>query len=303
MKKDLLKGFGLNAIKEIAVQIYDISRTQSLGESLNIKGSSGDITKFADDFSEKIIKEIIEKYILDKPQIKIILISEETGLVEFGNLNSKDGFFIILDPLDGSNNIRAWRTPAPSIGIGIAMGSLERLEKFDNFEAIEVTMAMDIFNQRVYTTAINEPSRVENFGTINTSPVRKIGDAIIGCSFYHQGPDFDKFWEDQKEIMRSIKSVRRLGSLILDFCKVASGEYDAYVTLLGRTGFYDLASVKMLIENAGGVVEIISGKTEFCIIKRIIETRDSTLLEKYRYRVLVSANNEIHKQIKMNIKT
>ncbi len=38
----------------------------------------------------------------------------------------------MLDPLDGSNNIRAWRTPSPYVGIGLAMGSLQRLGKYDD---------------------------------------------------------------------------------------------------------------------------------------------------------------------------
>lgn len=228
---------------------------------------------------------------------KIVLISEESGIIEIGNADLDEGYFIILDPIDGSNNMRPWRTPSPFIAISLAVGNLKNLKNRDNFDSIEAGFVGDIFNGHLFYAIRGQGSFVDGFGKIESSPETDIKKSIIGADFDLQDDEFDDLALRMRKILLNKKCQRRLGSSILDFMKVSCGEYDSFFSLGGRMKFYDLAAAKLIIEESGGVFDLIDSKIDYCIIKEIIKTRKNNLLKDVRFKVVVSGNKIIHEKL------
>lgn len=292
----------LEIIKKNIVIIGDAiiaeSKKRPLGEELGSMGASGQKTKVGDDFAEVIIKQMVTNVVEQGYVENAVLISEETGLVVAGDRFAKEGVFFVVDPIDGSNNLRSWKSPAPCVSISIAAGHLDSVQNGNDFSSIEVGVVYDVFNHRLYTSIKGEPSLVVDFGEIATSPETHIKDTIIGFDLDRQGEDFLKLYELQRKVLTECKCCRRLGSSILDFMKVASGEYDAFLSLGGRMGFYDIAAAKMIVENAGGIFETISETAPANVIQQIIEKNDISLLESSRYRVVTAGNKTLFQIIK-----
>lgn len=282
--------FGIDLVNNISAGIIKLSLEKPLGTEIGSIGASGDSTKLADDYSEQIVKESIKNFVSKNEGIKIILISEETGLVIEGV--GDEGFFMILDPLDGSNNLRKWKTPSPNVGISLGLGKLSNLNERDNFDCVDIGIVKDIFNNRLSTVIRGEGSRVEGFGEITTSQESNIEDLILGFDLDVKADKYDALYSDIKHLMRSKKCFRRLGSSVMDIYKVACGEYDGFISIGGRLGFYDLAAVKLLVEEAGGELSILN-PTEDCIIKKIIATKDNSIIKDTKYKLIASGNKVI----------
>lgn len=83
--------------------------------------------------------------------------------------------------------------------------------------------------------------------------------------------------------------------------KVACGEYDAFVSLGWRMKFYDLAAAKLIVEKAWWIFEYTTADASICLIKKIIETKDISLLKSVTYKVIASWNKGIHTKIKESL--
>lgn len=302
MKKDDVFQLGEKIVNEVANEIVRLSKKQPLGKEVGSIGAGGDLTKVADDISEKITAKIISSFIKKKSGIKIVLISEENGITEFGKNDGSDGVFMIMDPLDGSNNLRDWKTPCPFVTISLAIGDLKNLEKKDDFDSIDIGFVRDIFNNRLYFAKTGQGSFVDNFGEIESSPEIDIKKSIIGVDFDLQSIEYDRMYSNLHELMKIKKCQRRLGSSIFDFLKVASGEYDANISLGSRMKLHDIAAVQLIIKESGGLFEVINDKADYFLIKKLIETKRESLIGSVRYKIIASGNEVIHKQIKKYIR-
>lgn len=295
---DIMFDFGITVVNKVATGVVELSSDRSLGEEVGTTGAGGDLTKIGDDLSERIVKELINGFLEANDDYQIILIAEETGLLTFGDSNAKNGFFIILDPLDGSNNLRPWKTPSPFVSISLAMGSLETLETNDNFAAIEIGIVRDIFNNRTYFAKKGQGAFVEDFGKIHASPLTDISESIIGIDFDKQKQEFDELYKRLEGVMRIKKNQRRLGSSILDMAKVACGEYDAYFSIGNRMKIHDVAAIQLIVNEAKGVFELLEYAPKECLIKQIINSKDNSLIETNRFKIHTSGNMTLHKQLR-----
>lgn len=283
-------------VNQASDEIIEVSKTQALGAEIGEIGASGHSTKLADMKAEEIVKNIIKRLSIEITDYRLILITEETGLLYFGNTNLSNSILFVLDPLDGSNNLKAWRTPAPFVSISLAAGFIENENNIDDFESIQIGVVRDIFNKRLYFASRGDGAFVEEFGEIKVSPEEDVLKSVIGVDIDVQVDKFDRLSSQLIPLLRNIKCQRRLGSSILDFCKVASGEYDAFVSLAGRMGYYDIAAAKLIIEEAGGIFNITS-TPEFELLESLFETNDSTLLEKAKYSVIASGTIKLNNGI------
>lgn len=286
---------GLEIVKVIAKGIQDVAKSEILGQEIGSQGASGDLTKFADDYSEKIVGRYAKQWSQTTRQ-RCFVISEETGLLKLGE-EFESGIFLVLDPLDGSNNLRPWKTPAPHVGIGLAIGRLENLEVHDNFDTVDIGIAMDIFNNRIYYSIKGESSQILDYGRILGSQLKDMSKMVVGIDLDSQTEKYDYLYTKVQRLLREKKCQRRIGSSILDFAKVACGEYDAFISLGGRMGFYDLAAVKLIVEGGGGTFEIFNGMPETCIIKDIINSGNIQLLEHIKFNLVASGNDQIHRKV------
>lgn len=300
---DIMFDFGIKVVNEVATGVVELSSDRPLGEEIGTVGAGGDLTKIGDDLSERIVKELINEFLETNNGYQIILIAEEMGLLKFGDANAKDGFFIILDPLDGSNNLRPWKTPSPFVSISLAMGSLETLEVNDNFAAIEVGIVRDIFNNRTYYAKKGDGAYVKGFGEINASPLTDVSESIVGIDFDKQQGEYDELYKKLEDVMKVKKNQRRLGSSILDMAKVACGEYDAYFSVANRMKIHDVAAIQLIINEADGVFELLEYAPKECLIKQIINSGDNSLIEANRFNIHTSGNVTLHKQFRKVLKS
>jgi myo-inositol-1(or 4)-monophosphatase len=297
MKRTLMHTLGKKIADNVSKAIIDWSLSRPLGIETGTTGASGDLTKEADAYAEEIVFKTITDF-LEGTRYKVVLIAEETGVVTFGKPYSEEGWFIVLDPIDGSNNLRPWKTPSPFVSTSIALGDLKNLRDRDNFDSIDIGFVKDIFNNRLYQATRGEGASVEGFGRISTSSENEVYKAILGVDLDMQKGTYESVYSVLKDLMNKKRCQRRLGSSILDFMKVACGEYDSFASMGGRLGFYDLAAAKLIAEEAGGIFEILSSQPEYCIIKRIIETNDPGLLKAIKYKAIASGNRTIHERIR-----
>ncbi len=298
MQQNQLYDLGLKLVSEVASNVISLAQTRELGDEIGTTGAGGDQTKYADQMAEDVVKSFLSSYQTKIGSKKIVLIAEETGITTFGDDNLEEGCFIILDTMDGSNNLRPWRTPSPSVSVSVALGSLETLKTHDNFDAIEVGIVRDVFNHRTYIAQKGQSSQVLEYGEIAPSPINQVNEAIVGIDFDVQGEKFDSLYQQLGDLLKQCKCQRRIGSSILDFMKVASGEYDAFVTLAGRMKIYDVAAAQLIIYNSSGVCEFTNDKLDFCLIKELINTKNNQLLNKYKFKAIAGGNQQLVNELK-----
>lgn len=290
--------FASSIVESIANEIRRLSKQTCLGHDTGQYGAGGDKIKFGDICSTQILEICLNEYLSQYPNNKVVVIAEESGIQILGNPDSKQGVFLIIDPLDGSNNLRNWRTPNPAVSVSVAIGYLEKVGEKVGFDLIEAGAVVDIFGNLLYTASRGEKAYEKNFGVLTPSPLTDIKDSIVGIDLDMQGRRYDSLFFHVDMLLRHTRCQRRLGSSILDFIKVASGEYDAFVSMGGRMKIYDIAAAKLIVEEAGGVFEIVDGLTNTCPINELICTQDNALLTKFRYRIVASGNPKLHTEIK-----
>lgn len=71
------------------------------------------------------------------------------------------------------------------------------------------------------------------------------------------------------------------------------------ITISGRIKIYDIAAIKLIIEEAGGVFEEnLVGDAREDFLKEILETKDPKCLEDCKFKVITSGNQDLHDKIK-----
>lgn len=163
-------------------------------------------------------------------------------------------------------------------------------------------MVKDIFNNRLYYAEKGKGAYVEDFGKIKSSPETDVKKSIVSVDLDLESDEYKKMYLNLKELLENRRYRRRLGSSILDFMKVACGEYDAFVTVAGRMKLYDLTAARLIIEEAGGVFEFVSEKLSYCVIKKLISTKDKSLLKTVKFKVIASGNQKLQDNIKNYLK-
>lgn len=287
----------INIVNEVSNYIQEnyFTAQAKFFKQYNYTNVSGDLQKGIDDLvNEKIINLIKDS------TLPVIIISEETGII---SLDDSPRYFLVLDPIDGSNNVQPWFTPHPQLTISMALGLVENLKNLD-IEAIEISVTKEIFSNNIYYSVKNQGAyfinhrlkhqlQVSNSKNISQSPV--------------VGLDLDKKKDFEDGLAKLISQkiiVRRLGSSILDLCQVAAGQYDAYLSIGSRLKLTDVCQPYALVSMAGGSIEVTPyfKGTDFkgnflweCI-------NDSDLLGKIRFNVVAAGTRQLLQEIKEIIK-
>ncbi|MBW2977869.1 hypothetical protein KY331_03415 [Candidatus Woesearchaeota archaeon] len=292
------------------------AREGTLGKALGRKGETGDRMKSGDEIADEVIADILPGY-LEQGIGPAFVYSEEKGVYVLGE--GGRGFFVIVDPLDGSNNLRKG-VLYPFISISVALGNMSDVHGNDTFSAIRVGVVRDIFNHRTYSATRDtgfayvddalEPdfrelrTYDEDPSRIRVETATELEEAVLGVDL---DKDKDENPEEMKErldklseLMKDKLCQRRLGSSILDFCKVAAGEYDAFISIGGRMKLHDLAAAKLIVEEAGGIFDV-SGGYPGNLVEHIFKNDPADAnkaLKESRYKVIAAANPVIYGKIK-----
>lgn len=121
-------------------------------------------------------------------------------------------------------------------------------------------------NGVITTGVILDPMRRELWAasrggmvTLNERPIRvsnrkNLSDAIVSVGVSKTEAAIEKGLPVLGEMMRSARKTRMLGSAALDMAYVATGRLDAYIE--SQISLWDIAAGMLLVEMAGGVVEL-----------------------------------------------
>ncbi|QNB46071.1 hypothetical protein BR63_06930 [Thermanaerosceptrum fracticalcis] len=250
---------------------------------------------------DEIINRTVLNFVHERKEVfPVILVSEETGVDVIGD---NPRHFMLVDPIDGSNNVRPWLTPSPVLSVSIAFGKLADLEITGNHRALEFTMQKEIFADKWYYSS-DDCSYYQSEGEelkLRTSPLTKLyKKAVIGIDLDVQSSTPI----NQLNLLTSELVLRRAGSSILDLCQVASGQYDAYVSLGRRLKVTDVCQPFHLVQCAGGDFQMkvyLNGQTNTGLhdtfLYDIIKTREVSLLNKLKFNVIAAGTPELGREL------
>jgi len=201
-----------------------------LGSSIGV-GAGGDVTKFIDKLAEDVALDILKK-----SKLKINLLSEEVGFVDFGG-----NYTFVLDPVDGTRNAyRGIPFYAVSLAIGkskmsdIEYGIVKNIPTGDAFIA-EKRNGTFFNKKRICVPEVPHKQLLSSLALGNNSD--KLTLALA-----------------QKD------KVRSLGSASLEMCMVAIGALDFYVVGKQYIRIIDIAASTLILREAGGFVKDIYGQ-------------------------------------------
>lgn len=155
------------------------------------------------------------------------VVSEERGVIGSGRDT------VVMDPLDGTGNavrgVPFYSFSAACVG------------------SAEAAAVVDLVRDDVFTY-VDGSSRL-NGREISVSDADDLSDATI--SLYTYGT------RRGEEISYRVRRTRTLGSAALELCYVATGALDGMASLRGGLSSTDYAAGRLIVEGAGGVVEVV----------------------------------------------
>jgi myo-inositol-1(or 4)-monophosphatase len=151
----------------------------------------------------------------------------------------------VVDPLDGTTNylfgIPAWSVSVaaewygrPVVGVVI---DPERAEEWHAVAGLGATLG-------------GWPCRVAEGRS-------HLGTALVGTGFSYQPERRQAAAHVLAGVIGEVRDIRRFGSAALDLCWVAGGRFDAFYEWGLKP--WDLAAGRLIVEEAGGVVELGAG--------------------------------------------
>ncbi|MBI2443951.1 MAG: hypothetical protein HYV42_01780 [Candidatus Magasanikbacteria bacterium] len=250
MDSSLLLKIGRDIASEAAQAIQ--SSAVQLGRYTGIIGKSGDRTKRGDWLVEEALRQIVPRVLQQSRCPGAVIICEETGYWTVGDPAASEAIFLIIDPVDGSNNLRPHPTPRPFVAFSIALGLLAAARQPGNFAAVSAGVIRDIFHDEEYYASRGGGAWL-NGARLHSSPVTELAEAFIGMSLDRSGERLQTMLQaGLLDLLLQTSRQRRLGLSTLDLCRVASGDYDAQVSLSGDAKVHDLAAARLIVEEAGG---------------------------------------------------
>ena len=237
---------------------------------------------------------------------------EESGIREFNSNTKKKverSIFIILDPVDGSNNMRPWRTPRAFVGCSLALGRTSYLKQDPTISAVEVGWVRDIFYELDYYAVRGQGSFFKSRDLkrpvkLITGKMKILSDSIIAVSLDKSLEKFDKINAKLESVLRNKKCQRRLGSTVLDLSKVACGEFDAFISVSGNIKIHDIAAMKLIIEEAGGSFWFhqVRGLENKNYLRELILERKDNFIKDVGFEVIATGTKSLLKDIQKFLK-
>lgn len=196
----------------------------------------GDISVFIDKKAQEIVIESIIKQ-----SIKCMLLSEESGFLDFG----KQYPLFIVDPIDGSLNAKRG---VPYCAFSIAVANSNQSDSIFEAYVINLATADEFFASK------NEGAY------INNDIIKKIylKDEIAAIEGIKRQTNFD----DLKNIYKNFYRIRSMGSVALDLCYLSLGSIDAFFHIQ-QSRIIDYAAGKLILEETGGSLFEFSSKKPY----------------------------------------
>jgi myo-inositol-1(or 4)-monophosphatase len=194
------------------------------------RGEGGDMTLAIDRAAEDAVLGEIEAL-----GAGVTAVSEERGLMEIGGGGP---VMVVIDPIDGSLNAKRGLSPY-SLSLAVAGGPTMADVRFGYVADLSgsaeywAERGAGAFRDGVQLTLPAE-AELEILGVESARPeaVAAVGDALVATG---------------------ARRLRMIGSIAVSLCQVASGSFDALVTLRNSRSV-DAAAGQLIVREAGGVV-------------------------------------------------
>ena len=277
MDRDDIKFWGTisNRIMEEANEVVKPLVGNPKSDKIVKMGADGTPTKFIDLVAEEKVIEILEE-----SKRPVTLISEEIGEFKIGKGPSEAVF--VVDPLDGTRNAIK-NIPAYGISIAVAdpMGASKLVKDPSKLIISDVEMGF----VKNFATGDIYSAKKGNGAFLNGIPIKPsqktdVSGSSIGAYIYRaEMSKIDK-------LLKTVRSMRILGSVAIELCYVADGTYDAFLDIRGNLRIVDISAAKLIIEESKGIVT-----DENC------QSLESGLNVLDRTSIVASCNKSIHREI------
>ena len=150
----------------------------------------------------------------------------------------KDGIVWVVDPIDGTTNFING-IPQVAVSIGVLKDGERKLG-----------VAYDVCRDELFTAQRGKGARL-NGEPIQTSKKERLDSSVIATGFpYEREEELEYLTELMKSFLRNFRSMRALGSAVLDQCWLACGRVDVFMEY--HLNPWDVAAGSLIVEEAGG---------------------------------------------------
>jgi len=199
----------------------------------------------------------------------------EAGFIAEEGTSTKIGeiYNWIVDPLDGTTNF-LHGVPTYSVSIAlkrndtIVLGVVYEINRDECFYAWEGSSAF------------------LNGNKIEVSSTVSLEDALVATGFpYYDYQHLDNYFDLLKELAKTTRGIRRIGSAAVDLVYMACGRFDAFFEYSLHA--WDVAAGAFIAQQAGGKVFDFSGNNNWLFGKEIVavnpklEAEFGALLQKH----------------------
>ena len=246
MNLELLTKQVANLSRAIGTYIKNEIRRLNIAD-IKSKGIN-DFVTYVDQTSEKRLVSELGKLL---PEAGFIV--EETP-----ELEEKDHYNWIIDPLDGTTN---FIHGVPLFSISIALLENNRLISGVIYEV----------NLQECFYAWQKGGAYLNGHKIKVSAAKTLKDSLIATGFpYSDFSRLDAYTEVFLQLMKSTHGIRRLGSAAVDLAYVSCGRYEGFYEY--GLNSWDVAAGAIIVEEAGGKVSDFKGENEFLNGREMLAT-------------------------------
>lgn len=222
----------LRGVKDEVMQHYPSKNTDELQS-----GAFGDRQYEVDLIAERSLISSIRNHL---PNHNIV--SEESGIIRSGSGSNT----VLMDPLDGSlNAIRG--IPFFSSTLAIARGP--------HFSDITAAGVIDLLHGDIYLSDAYRSTL--NGASIRPSPDRELGAAIVSIDIKIRKPGSENIFDRIKDLWRTVRSSRVLGSAALETAYVSSGKIDAFLAPTEQLRTFDCLPSIFIARASGAFVKTI----------------------------------------------
>jgi len=228
---------------------------QAFGHHLKVNETFAHDIKLAADVE---CQDLIYQILLDHfPKTRCI--GEEGDSNNPGDPNAEIEW--IVDPIDGTMNL-AHGIPHFCVSIAAREAATQR---------ILLGVIYDPMRQELFTAQRGTGTYLNGIRQ-KVSTRAKLSEAVLAVGFAKSQDSIDHCLELYQLYGNAARKLRAMGSAALDLAYVATGRLDAYIEQ--GVNLWDIAAGIVLVEEAGGVVELeqkIEGKYRVCASSGLID--------------------------------
>lgn len=183
---------------------------------------------------------------------------------------------IVIDPLDGSNNVQRGIMAA---GVALAVLPIDAAIVPEN---VQWALVGEAFTGTVYQ-AQRGGGAFRNGKRCQSSTVTQLKECVVGMNFDGRSLQVVQALLSEQP---GIAKIRRSGSSAIDTVYVASGAYDAYIDVGKKLTAESFLASSCIVLEAGGVVSDQKGKQ----LQPISNLRET-------FSLVVAGTKQLHKEI------